>query len=149
MSQIDDSWRTYYKTTEGSFVTYPILEETEELSVVNRRVPFYEVFDYWRQVAIYQYALKENKGIDFLPFITTITKTTKNVLGINVPNISVISFENRSRIEKELHDTKNACFFIKQWKNGESKPYGCGECDYCRYKKLKEYNSITEAKSIF
>lgn len=101
------------------------------------RLPFYEAWDYWRQLAIYREGYKALYAK--YPALVTIAAVTKQP----VPRIKVLVFDGKAgnnglcRFERELEKIQEKLPEIIAMRdkahNGESPDTftHCGKCDYC------------------
>ena len=103
------------------------------------KVEFYEAWNYFLQLAVYQQALFQEYGVLFDMNISAVTKEP-------IPDIKIISFTSEAcieRFEKELDIVKeyqNFLFDIKAGKVKEQNLRHCGTCEYCKQtKKLTDF----------
>ena len=99
------------KTTQGIYKKYSGLN-------------FIEQYGYIEQMAVYRELIKQQFGVDLIPYIIAITKE-------DIPDKAVI------RIDKGYTDNKlqEMEFYIERFlaiKEGKVEPVGCGVCDYCK-----------------
>jgi hypothetical protein len=98
-----------------------------------KKLPFYENFNYFLQLAIYREALLQKYGSLFDMNICAITKE-------KVPDIKILSFESDEcieRFDRELANVLEYQQFIVKIKKGEVKELTrCEECDYCKQTKV-------------
>lgn len=107
------------KTTQGIYKKYSGLN-------------FIEQYGYIDQMAVYRELIKQQFGVDLVPYIIAVTKE-------DIPDKAVI------RIDKGYTDNKlqEMEFYIERFqaiKEGKVKPVGCGVCDYC--KSIKKVSKI-------
>ena len=93
---------------------------------VRLRVPWYEVFHYWRQMAIYQELIRQqfDRG-QFLPVILGVSKQSP-------PGLACVSFEDQDRLDRELEAVAEFVPQVVRWKTGKEEAPHCRSCDYCR-----------------
>jgi len=90
------------------------------------KVPFYEVYNYWLQMAVYRQAFKAHYGkLPKFVFIAAISKETP-------PVAKVYHFDNRHRFKAELDRFKANLPRILAMKSGKVEPTRCERCGYCR-----------------
>ena len=99
------------KTTQGIFKKYSGLN-------------FIEQYGYIEQMAVYRELIKQQFGVDLIPYIIAVTKE-------DIPDKAVI------RIDKGYTDNKlqEMEFYIERFqaiKDGKVEAVGCGVCDYCK-----------------
>lgn len=100
------------KTTQGIYKKY------------NGGLNFIEQYGYIEQMAVYRELIKQQFGVDLVPYIIAVTKE-------DIPDKAVI------RIDKGYTDDKlkEMEFYVERFKGikeGTVKPVGCGSCDYCK-----------------
>lgn len=112
------------KTTQGIYKKYSGLN-------------FIEQYGYIEQMAVYRELIKQQFGVDLIPYIIAITKE-------DIPDKAVI------RIDKGYTDNKlqEMEFYIERFqaiKEGKVEPVGCGVCDYCKsIKKVSKILSLSD-----
>lgn len=111
------------KTTQGIYKKY------------NGGLNFIEQYGYIEQMAVYRELIKQQFGVDLVPYIIAVTKE-------EVPDKAVI------RIDKGYTDNKleEMQFYVERFKaikDGNVEPVGCGSCDYC-----KSVNKVTRILSL-
>jgi hypothetical protein len=99
--------------------------EQEWSDEVKKRVDWYEVFNYWRQRAVYQELILQMTGKVYLPSILAVTKQ-------DPPDIGCWVFDDADRLGRELEAVKNGLPNVMAMKAGVVAPARCGKCDYCR-----------------
>lgn len=91
--------------------------------------PWYYVYNYPLQLAVYRELVKQNFNKE--PKEIALLATTKE----DVPDIQALSFDY-GLLDIEL---ENFAIFINRYneiKKGNIKPKACGECEYCKSKKI-------------
>ena len=102
------------------------------------KVNFVIAWKYDWQMAIYCEILKQNVGKYLTPNIIAVSKET-------VPDKALITFETEDKgsledfVQLTLEEMKPHILRVKELKEGETEPIGCGKCDYC-----KSIKQITE-----
>lgn len=90
------------------------------------RVPFYELYSYWLQFAVYREAVNALWGeYPKLCAIAAVSKQTP-------PDIRIIEMNSPTRYQRELDGIKANLPRIMATKRGEITPERCETCDYCR-----------------
>jgi len=117
---------------------WTIYDKIEENTPFGKKVPFYEAFSYYRQLALYRYAVEYNEG--FVPdcFIAAISKEAE-------PDIEVLQFDDDDRFAQELGQISLNMPDIVAWKSGETVAPRCERCEYCR--STKKLTGPVAAKS--
>lgn len=95
---------------------------------LRKRVPWYEFWGYWTQLALYQELIRQNYDMTMLPIIAGISKKTP-------PGRQIVCFEDQERLDRELQKLRDMIPSIKRWKSGEEVAPACGkidDCDWCR-----------------
>jgi hypothetical protein len=118
---LDNKCITDLKTTQNFKETYGSVHGQQGY------LPFYEIWRYPLQLAIYQKAGLIEYGITFDMFISVVTKE-------KIPNFDVLDFDatewdDRFKYELDLIET-NLPRILKV-KNKEDMPERCEECEYC------------------
>jgi hypothetical protein len=113
------------KTTQGIYKKYSGLN-------------FIEQYGYIEQMAVYRELIKQQFGVDLVPYIIAVTKE-------DIPDKAVI------RIDKGYTDNKlqEMELYIERFqaiKEGKVKPVGCGVCDYC--KSIKKVSKILSLRDL-
>ena len=93
---------------------------------VGQRLPFYMLYGYDIQLAIYREIVRQNTGDTLKCYIAAIDKKDH-------PLPSIIEFEDKL-LDDALDQVKRHCGQIISLKSGEIEPLRCesGDCDYCR-----------------
>lgn len=86
---------------------------------------WYSVFDYDRQMAIYQEAIKSISGAQLTPNILAVTKHT-------VPDVQWVRFDSQEMLDDQIEEVRRNLPAIIDWKTGEKTPPRCEECNYCK-----------------
>jgi hypothetical protein len=104
------------------------------------RVPWYEQYPYWGQLALYTAIHKSVTGRDAVGLLIGVTKQTP-------PDWTVVRMANFARIQAELESVRENLPFVMAMKEGRAVVKGCGKnsCDWCRGHRSFE---IVEAESI-
>lgn len=109
---------------------------------VNLKVPFYDKYNYWLQLAIYQQVVYKNTGDMYKPIIAALTKEEPSVL-------QVIDMDNEHILQKSLFNLENALDRIQSIKYNTIKAKSCGKCAFCKEKLNNEGKcEIVKADSI-
>jgi len=87
--------------------------------------PFYEVFDYWMQLAIYQELVRQTFSVECTPYIVAVSKE-------DPPDIGLFAFTDQDRLDAELELVERMLPPVMATKRGETEPRKCGSCAYCR-----------------
>lgn len=99
------------------------LEWSDELKA---KVPFYQTYNYWLQIAVYREAFKSVAGAyPKTCFISAISKQ-------DPPDIRVIEFTTEGAFEQELREIKANLPRIIQMRDQFGARTRCDRCDYCR-----------------
>ncbi len=88
------------------------------------RVPFYETYNYWLQIAVYREIIHQNMGHYYEPYIAAVTKQKP-------PRLKVISFESDHRFSAELDRMGQNLDRIRPVMTGKLAPNRCNNCDWC------------------
>jgi hypothetical protein len=99
---------------------------------LKRKAPFYQVYGYDLQMAVYQEIIAKETGYRLEPYIAAVTKQEP-------PDIEVINFINQASKDQLWHSLFSmelGTDRIKELLNGEDEPKACGRCDYCRSVKV-------------
>lgn len=102
------------------------LEWSEER---HAKVPFYEIWNYWRQFSIYREAFRSKYGHP--PVMCFMAACSKE----DPPDHDVIEFSDQVRFQHELNKVETMVPRILALKAGEEEPVACGRCDWCRSQK--------------
>lgn len=105
------------------------------------KLPFYERFDYWRQLAIYREAYQAQFG--HAPEVIAIAAVSKH----EYPRLRVIQFDNQERFGNELRKIEAALPDVISYREANSADDvpACGQCDYCAensYAKMEMAESL-------
>ena len=103
--------------------------------------PFYEVWNYWRQLGIYGYGVQYTEGWFPDCFLAPISKESP-------PDKAIIHFGTTSRLNEEVAIIGNFLPQILKWKTGKETPPRCGVCEFCRETKTIELTGVVEAVSM-
>lgn len=106
----------------------------------NQKVKWYEIWNYFRQLAIQRELVKQKTKLDYVMLIAAVTKQ-------DPPDIAVIVFDIEERFKKELFDIELQSERIKAVWKGKADPVSCGKCDYCR--SVKVLTDFEQATSIY
>jgi len=102
-----------------------------------RKVPFYEAYNYFLQLAIYQEAIEQKYEYGFVMAICAVTKE-------KTPDIKIIEFSDQDctdRMYQEIESVKEYQPFILKIKAGEVDEKDlrrCEQCDHCKNTKVLE-----------
>lgn len=93
---------------------------------IGQRLPFYMLYSYDIQLAIYREIVRQNTGDNLECYIAAVDKKDH-------PLPVIINMEN-NLLDEALDQVKRNCGKIIALKNGEIEPLRCesGGCDYCR-----------------
>jgi hypothetical protein len=106
----------------------------------NQKVAWYEVWNYWRQLAIQRELVHQKTGKEYICLIAGVTKQ-------DPPDIDVIEFSNEKRFQLEMMEISSKTLRIKEVFQGRENPISCGKCDHCR--EIKVLKKIDTARSIY
>jgi len=110
-----------------------------------QRVPFFELYNYPLQLAVYQEALRQEYAKEFAMGIAAVTKEKQ-------PDIALLSFNSNEwlmRFERELEQVKEYQTFIVSIKNNEIPESDLRRCETCAYcKRTKVLQGFEEAVLI-
>ena len=101
--------------------------------VKRTKIPFYEMYNYWLQMACYCEAFKNISGGAY-PDATIIVAVTKE----KTPDIAIYEFADVARFQHELDIVKAYLPRLADLKAGKLTPHKCGTCDYCKSAKVCE-----------
>lgn len=106
------------------------------------RLPFYSLWGYDTQLAIYREIVRQNTGDTLECYIAAVDKKPH-------PLPAIINLE-RELLDKALDDVKMNCEKIIRLKSGEIEPIRCnsGDCDYCRDTYVCEVVSSSEFETF-
>lgn len=122
------------KTTKDFDQCWAFLDEK------NKKVEWYEEYNYWRQIAVQRELVFQKTGKYYKMIVAAVTKQ-------DPPDIELLAFENEARIQLELMEIQSKTSRIKALLEGIERPIRCGKCDYCRA--TKEIKEIKKATSIY
>jgi len=110
-ADFDDGWTT----------------ETIEGVARNVKVPWYGVYRYAFQLAVYQELCRQVYGTRPVPFILAASKQAP-------PGLAAIVFDNQERLDAELQIGLSGLGQVLAYKRGDATPTACGKhsCDWCR-----------------
>ncbi len=123
--------------TARSFADGWIEIGTGEGYIKNQKCPWYDVYNYWRQMAVYQHLLTQTHGREFRPCIVAVTKE-------DPPDIGGWDFTNQDRLRMEVQDIIGLLPLVMKWKTGEIDPPECGTCDYCKERKTLTFREAED-----
>lgn len=120
------------KTTSGI-----LKEHWKESTTVEEKgayVSFIELFNYYRQMAIYAEGMKLNDLADdhIKVHILAVEKVAKG----KTPNVEWFYLDAKQRFIEELEEVRLNIPRILELKSGEEKPKNCNRCDYCLQNKI-------------
>jgi hypothetical protein len=93
----------------------------------NIKVPWYEAWGYWRQLACGRELYHQMHGVYPSCGIVAVTKQDPPALGVWV-------MEDTERMEAEIQRITDMTEQVVSWKSGAIEPPACGTCAYCRSK---------------
>jgi hypothetical protein len=108
-----------------------------EINGRNAKVPWYDAFGYWRQLAVGRELYHQNHGIYPACGIVAVTKQDPPALGVWV-------MEDVPRLEAEILRIEELNGLVMSYKDGLIPTTECGECPWCR----KQSNLGTEHLAI-
>lgn len=115
---------------EDTIVDQKIMKDTKDVWDDGYK-PFWEVYGYDIQLAIYQYIHAQNEGIKKECKLAVATKETS-------PELAIYKFTQKT-LDNALEVVKNLAPRYNDIKLGLINPVGCGKCAYCKSKiKLNE-----------
>lgn len=117
---IDKGFFGDLKTTQGIYKKYA------------GGLNFIEQYGYVEQMAIYRELIKQQFGVDLVPYIVAVTKE-------DIPDKAVIRID-KAYTEPKLEEMKFYIERFKAIKEGKENAVGCGSCDYC--KKVNKVSKI-------
>lgn len=116
-------------TNRGTLVDLKTCKDFEPIWSQERRIklPFYEAYNYWLQLAVYREAYKSVEGN--YPAIVAIAAVTKE----EYPRLKVIQFDNEARFAHELEQVAEKLPTIIEYRKAKQAADvpACGKCDYC------------------
>ena len=125
-------WRCMIDIVDKSRQMFTDLKTTASLNKLlwsddyHRKVTFYEVFNYWRQVAVYQDILRQNmEGVVFVPYLAVISKQ-------DPPAKRIIRMGTQDRLDWEIQKIREGMPAVLEMKQNGEGVWNCGECAYCR-----------------
>jgi hypothetical protein len=133
-------WRSLFDAVDykrGTLVDLKTCKDFEPVwdNTVRAKLPFYERFGYWIQLAIYREAYKSVAGC--YPKVTAIAAVTKQ----KHPRLKVIVFDNDARFQHELERIEANLPDILKYRDAKSVDGipQCGQCDYCAEERKTVY----------
>lgn len=102
-------------------------DQWAECSGRNIKVPWYDAWGYWRQLAVGRDIYYQNYGIMPTCGIVAVTKQ-------DPPSIGVWVMEDVYRFEAEIRRIEELTGLVMAQKQGLVPPSACGACPYCREK---------------
>lgn len=93
-----------------------------------RWVPFVYKYDYPLQMAVYQELVRQQYGIETVPYIVAVTKETP-------PDKAIISIK-QDYLDDAMWRIKDQQPHIEEVIKGDEEPTACGHCAYCRSRKI-------------
>jgi hypothetical protein len=136
---------TDFTNHEGSVIceiktTASFEDDWKEVEGKNKKVPWYWVYDYPRQLAIQQELIRQKTGKNYFTIIAGITKQ-------DPPDITLIEVTLPKDFALELAIIESKSLRIKEVYQGRETPISCGKCDHCRETKILK--KIELARSIY
>lgn len=110
---------------DDTIVDQKIMKDTKDVWDDGYK-PFWEVYGYDIQLAIYQYIHAQNEGVMKECKLAVATKETS-------PELAVYKFTQKT-LDNALEVVKNLAPRYQDIKLGLVEPAGCGKCAYCRSK---------------
>ncbi|MFH1573364.1 MAG: PD-(D/E)XK nuclease-like domain-containing protein [Acidobacteriota bacterium] len=137
MASLDE---TYTKDWD-IFTTLVMRREGVRPQVAQGRWAWYEAYNYWLQMAVYQAAIARNDGDLLEPYLLALTKDADLDKG-RIPAVQIVRFTNQGRLAHEIEKIEGSDAVdgklpvILRWKSGEEEAPMCGQlsCAYCRAK---------------
>ena len=105
-------------------------DATEWNEALRVKVPWYEVYGYWTQFAVYRQAYKECTGVDSQTCVIVAVSKQKP------PDIAILAFEDESRFQYELDKIADNMARLEAVKRGKEPARRCEKCAYCRSTKI-------------
>lgn len=137
-------WRCMIDIIDSDREIFTDLKTTKDLhkdewsDKYRHKVPFYEAYEYWRQMAIYQELIRQNyEGRDFMPRLAVIHKKEPF-------QRQIIRMDNPERLAWELKKIEGGMEAVDMMKTGEDEGEACGRCEYCQ---ATQATQIIDAKS--
>jgi hypothetical protein len=129
-------WRAMFDAVDPDRGTLVDLKTVRDFALqwnadMKMKLPFYESWNYWRQLAVYREGYKSKYG-DY-PTITAIAAVSKH----EHPRLKVIQFDNVERFARELDKIEVNLPQIIAYRDEALSRAGavvlprCEECDYC------------------
>ena len=102
----------------------------------NVKLPFYEAWQYWLQMAVYWHALGRTRQ----PAVLAVTKQMPR------PRMRAFYFDDEGRLAREMWQIEKNMPAILSYKSGDMVPPKCSsdDCDYCQGEEL----TIERAESL-
>lgn len=91
----------------------------------NVKVPWYEAWNYWRQLAVYQELVRQHHGRLCTPYLLAVSKE-------DPPNLDMLCATNTERLARELSVIAELMPHVQDVKTGAVPPVPCGICEDCR-----------------
>jgi len=112
-----------------------LVDKTEYDRKAGVRLPWYDFWGYWRQMAVYRELIRQQYDKQFRPIILAVSKPTP---ASPEPDIAAFSFEDDARLDEELEDIKQKAAEVELWRNETdlSKLPRCENCAACRATKI-------------
>lgn len=108
---------------------------------LREKVTFIDAYGYMMRAAVYSEIEKQNANSDKDPNFIIIAISKQDY-----PDKEVLLLNHRQRYDYELEKIKERLPYIRQIKEGRTKPKRCGYCDYCRATKklfaIKPYYAL-------
>lgn len=108
---------------------------------LREKVTFIDAYGYMMRAAVYSEIEKQNAQSDKDPNFIIIAISKQDY-----PDKEVLLLNHRQRYDYELEKIKERLPYIRQIKEGRTKPKRCGYCDYCRATKklfaIKPYYAL-------
>jgi len=140
----DIEWRCMIDVLDIEANRYVDLKTTANMAeytwsnVHRARVPFYEAFNYWMQLAVYKELIDYNYNVRPEAYIAALSKQEP-------PDIDIFVFANYDRFQEELACIGRVIDKVIAWKAGDVDAPACGRCAYCRSIKTA---SVVEAANL-
>lgn len=115
-------------------------DDWKEIEGKNKKVPWYWVYDYPRQLATQRELVRQNTGENYFCLLAAVTKQ-------DPPDIRIIEVSLEKDFALELMGIESKSLRIKEVFQRREKPTSCGVCDYCR--KVKVLTGFEQALSIY
>jgi len=111
-----------------------------EVDGKNKKVAWYNVFNYARQMAIQRELVFQQVGKVYEVVIAAVSKQ-------DPPDIALIHFGNEKDFEREMEVIADKSERVKKAYKLGAKPIACGKCDYCRG--VKVLTGFEEARGVY